>query len=455
MWVRSRLLEVVLPSTNITFTTSSLIDLFHLLGTGEVSFPKWEEALSSLYDLKVEVVNLYFQIGHDHFVHDVGDVDGDNHVPSHFLVLVLFLQGVARRKVVGEKRERKTEEEALSDYIVSRMKDLREIFSDSRTLLAVLGSIFDSESENLEQELDSLALNNNNNNVLLVPDPRGVVSCIKSGKKLVWKMGSSSNHNTSKAKMATTAHLPGKKMIVLSKLENQILAKNSQTVAGGAVSLHRAKFSNIYLTTWLDSITINKSTSSIILTGPVSNTVKVSGCRNLTIVTLARRIVIQECLDCTFYIFSPTRPVMSTTCHNITFAPFNTNYLGLEEDLARASLGKDIYNEWNNPILMSSTEREIFSLLDPSMFDSLCLPFSNCLTVPLIPLPIEYEMAYKEKQNAVSAWEKAKVVASLSSQESALLESLVRKEYNEYLESFSDLLVGLNNLAGFGQKFQH
>merc|ERR1712179_319925 len=50
---------------------------------------------------------------------------------------------------------------------------------------------------------------------------------IKSGKKLVWKMGSSSNHNTSKAKMATTAHLPGQKMIVLSKLENQILAKKT------------------------------------------------------------------------------------------------------------------------------------------------------------------------------------------------------------------------------------
>ena len=454
MWVRSRLLEVVLPSTNTTFTTSSLIDLSYLLGSGDVSFQQWEEAVCSLYDLKEDVVNLYFHIGHDHFghQHDSDRGVGGYHVPGHLLVLVLFLQGVARRKRVGEKRQRKTEEEALSEYVISRMEDIREIFPDSQALLAVLATIFDSESGNLEQEFDIHSLNKNSIKALLVTDPRGVVSCIKSGKKLVWKMGSNSNHSSSKAKMATTAHLPGKKMIVLSKLENQILAKNSLTLAGGVVSLHRAKFSNIYLTTWLDCININKSTSSIILTGPVSNTVKVSGCRNLTIITLARRIIIQECLDCTFYIFTPSRPVMSTTCHNITFAPFNTNYLGLEEDLTRARLKKEIQNEWNNPIQMSYTEREIFSLLDPFMFDSLCLPFSNYLTFPLLPLPTEYEMAYKEKQNVVSDWEKAKLMANLSCQELGLLQSLVRKEYNEYLEGYSDLIMGLNNLSGLEQK---
>ena len=77
---------------------------------------------------------------------------------------------------------------------------------------------------------------------------------------------------SSKAKMATTAHIPGKKnMIVLSKLVKQTLAKNFGTLSGAMVSLHPSRLSHNYLTTWLDSILINKCTSSTIFTGPVRN----------------------------------------------------------------------------------------------------------------------------------------------------------------------------------------
>ena len=72
--------------------------------------------------------------------------------------------------------------------------------------------------------------------------------------------------------MATTAHIPGKKkMIVLSMLVKQTLAKNSGTLSGAMVSLHRSRLSHIYLTTWLDLILINQYTSSTIFTGPVRN----------------------------------------------------------------------------------------------------------------------------------------------------------------------------------------
>ena len=169
-----------------------------------------------------------------------------------------------------------------------------------------------------------------------------------------------------KAKMATTAHIAGKKkMIVLSMLVEQTLAKNSVTLSGAVVSLHRSRLSHIYLTTWLNSILINKCTSSTIFTGPVRNTVKMTGCKNITLVTMARRIIMQECLDCTLIVFTPTRPVLSISCHNIIFAPFNTNYSGLEDDMVQAGLRKESSNMWNKPIMMSSTSRQVFSLLHP------------------------------------------------------------------------------------------
>ena len=100
---------MVLPSGNTTFTKAYLREL---LGTGQVSCYQWTEAVRSMWDLAEEVVVLYFHLGHDHVLRYVGEVyseDGDvSFVARHMLVLVLFLQGLGKRKVMGEKRERKT-----------------------------------------------------------------------------------------------------------------------------------------------------------------------------------------------------------------------------------------------------------------------------------------------------------------------------------------------------------
>ena len=136
------------------------------------------------------------------------------------------------------------------------------------------------------------------------------------------------------------------------------------------------------------------------------------------------------------------------------FAPFNTNYLGLEQDMIKVNLNKESHNEWNNPVLMTTTTRNIFSVVQPSDFYSFCLPFSSYLSGSFLPLPTEYMESNNKKENVVTDWEKVKVEATLSSQEEALLESLVKKEYNEYLESFSDLRSGLKHLVALEQNIK-
>merc|ERR1719352_697645 len=98
--------------------------------------------------------------------------------------------------------------------------------------------------------------------------------------------------------------------------------------------------------------------------------------------------------------------------------------------------------------MMSSTSRQVFSLLHPSKFDTFCLPFTSYLATPFIPLPMEYDMAVREKQQLVKEWEKKKMVACLTSQEDDLLESLVKMEYNMFLESYSLQILGMKSLAG-------
>ena len=121
----------------------------------------------------------------------------------------------------------------------------------------------------------------------------------------------------------------------------------------------------------------------------------------------------QECLDCTLTVITPTRPVLSISCHNIIFAPFNTNYSGIEDDMIQAGLSKENSNQWNNPIMMSSA-RQVFFILHPTKFDTFCLPFSSYLATTFIPLPMEYDMAVRGMQQLVKEWEVKKLEACLT-----------------------------------------
>ena len=115
--------------------------------------------------------------------------------------------------------------------------------------------------------------------------------------------------------------------------------------------------------------------------------------------------------------------------------------------MGKANLNKEEDNLWNNPVSMSSSTRQVFSLLEPAKFESFCLPFSISLPTILTPLPAQYDLHFKEKPDLVSRWEKEKELAGLSSQEDALLETWVRKDYNNYLESFSNQILGLKQLV--------
>ena len=122
----------------------------------------------------------------------------------------------------------------------------------------------------------------------------------------------------------------------------------------------------------------------------------------------------QECLDCTLIVFTPTRPALSISCYNIIFTPFNTNYSGIEDDKIQAGLSKESSNQWNNPLMMSSASQVSF-ILHPSKFDTFCLPFSSYLATLFIPLPIEYDMAVRGMQQLVKEWDVKKLEACLTS----------------------------------------
>ena len=83
------------------------------------------------------------------------------------LELVLFLQGLGRRKVMGEKRERKTQ------FVMGRLG----------FAVLVMREVVEMKSGHLEGVIENQDFAKLSS--ILIPGPHVIVSCIKSGKKLV------------------------------------------------------------------------------------------------------------------------------------------------------------------------------------------------------------------------------------------------------------------------------
>ncbi|XP_064832858.1 TBCC domain-containing protein 1-like isoform X3 [Oncorhynchus masou masou] len=81
----------------------------------------------------------------------------------------------------------------------------------------------------------------------LVPNPFGMSTCLRSGKKLAWAQ--QVEGAMKRAKIARNTHTapPGSKMVLMSQVFRQTLAKDSDKLAGANVKIHRCSDAFIYL----------------------------------------------------------------------------------------------------------------------------------------------------------------------------------------------------------------
>ena len=392
----------------------------------EVTLVQWIDIASSVTNLPDSLIRIIFELCGDY-------LRSKDHIKSSFLVFALFLQNRAsvRKSRLGEKKKR-TDEETTKDFIQRNFGNLCKIFSQKTRLNEVLGiAIYE-----FQQDFDPCKLTN---------DPHGVISCIKNGKSLTWRLG---NPMTSKlARMATTAHLAdpgGRKRIVLSRLVKQTIIKNSATVRGSSVMVHRSKQSQIYLPTHLRSVDVVKTRSSLVVTGPVRRTLRITGARDVTIVSVARRVIVQDCVDCTLYILTPNPPLLSSSCHNITFAPYNCNYEGFTEDLKHARLDQKSLNLWKSAEVVTSNPSQsfsnVFDIMDVKKFDKVCFPLNIEASKFHPHVPISYSDASQDKTKTVEKWDSAVLEAGLSLHQEEALNSLVEKDFDKFIQQYHGII---------------
>ncbi|TNN07841.1 TBCC domain-containing protein isoform 2, partial [Schistosoma japonicum] len=279
----------------------------------------------------------------------------------------------------------------------------------------------------------------------LTQNPFSVENCIRNGRRLQWRLPhqvvldhesglndtqqQSQNDVIKRQKIATNSHqVPrigghnGNKLVVMSMISRQTIARSSATLDGATLKIHRAHYSYLYLLSPMRSVTLDKCRKLTIVLGPIENTLQLNHCEDCLVIAACRRAVLASCRRCTLHLSIQSRPILiqppvpntsgsvivSNTLGNntstntpapgtptsssvtlvgneeILLAPFHTTYMKLMDHLNKVNLSPKV-NYWDRPFLLGqdfnrqdlsqqSSRGRCWELLQPTHFYPFNIP---------------------------------------------------------------------------------
>nr|ADG63460.1 crystallin gamma S-like protein [Crepidula fornicata] len=301
----------------------------------------------------------------------------------------------------------------------------------------------------------------------LTQNPYSVSACIALGTRLSWpfareeseqgeQAGMSATGKSKRGKIATNAHIvpkehiTGNKLIIMSQVSKQTIARSSGTLEMSTVKIHRSHFSYIYLMSPLRSVTVEKCRNTTVIVGPVEAFVHVSNCENVTIIAPCRTIMVSGSTLCTLYLLTPNRPLLLSGNDTIVLAPYHTHYPALGPHMSRAGLTTSL-NLWDHPLCIGPDHRDdvrIWELMTPSDFYTFAIPFQMEGPTKSIPggLPSRYQRAVSQQQRQIDSWQRTVKEAGLTRDQRKEFQALVESRFHIWL-SETDHKRELDSLA--------
>ncbi|XP_019960127.2 TBCC domain-containing protein 1 isoform X2 [Paralichthys olivaceus] len=281
----------------------------------------------------------------------------------------------------------------------------------------------------------------------LTLNPFGITACLRSGKKLAWAQ--QVEGAMKRAKIARNTHTapPGSKMVLMSQVFKQTLAKTSDKLTGANIKIHRCSDAFIYLLSPLRSVSLDKCRDSLVVLGPVETSVHIHSCHNVRVVCVAGRVAVGASSRCTIYALTPNRPLLLPGNTDITLGPFHTFYPSLEDHMASVGLAV-VPNVWDQPLLLgteglvnpllntsSNSDPGCYRLLPPAEFHALVVPFQMEGDTCEVPsgLPAPYQAALDEKQKRIQNWQKTVMASRLNKEQKRQFQELVEVKFHEWL----------------------
>ncbi|XP_033112124.1 TBCC domain-containing protein 1-like isoform X2 [Anneissia japonica] len=278
----------------------------------------------------------------------------------------------------------------------------------------------------------------------LADNPFGVGNCVASGRRLSWPTTGCDSEGkpesgAKRGRVATNAHFTTRdqKLIIISQVCKQTLAKMSTTLTNSRVKVHRCHYAFMYLLSPMKYVSIEKCRHSTIVLGPVATTVHVTSCEDITIIAPCRRFSISGSTLCTAHLMTPTRPLILGGNDSITLAPYHTNYSMLEDHMATSGLAT-LPNVWNKPLCVGPDHQEgspVYSFLSPEEFFMFVIPFEMEGDTKEFPgsLPSKYENALVTRQKQIKDWQRTVKEAKLNPAQKQQFQTLVESRFQAWL----------------------
>lgn len=231
--------------------------------------------------------------------------------------------------------------------------------------LAVYGgiSIEDVEREirrHLEREL-------NGNEKVSLDEKDGVDAATKDIKKLSIKddikeeksrgYSGMQDNDDDYNKELTYTKVRGSTILLKPNNHTEGVAKVTNPHSGAAtngrlhdVHVSRCSDSQMYLLQPFEHATISACSGCTIVVGAVAGLLHVVDCERTTITAAARRVLVSNCYDVTHNIFTPSPSLLVGDNRSCKFAPYNTYYDGLREDLLATGLAAAIVSPDNQVV---------------------------------------------------------------------------------------------------------
>uniref|UniRef100_A0A3Q2DIL8 TBCC domain-containing protein 1 n=2 Tax=Cyprinodon variegatus TaxID=28743 RepID=A0A3Q2DIL8_CYPVA len=277
----------------------------------------------------------------------------------------------------------------------------------------------------------------------LTLNPFGMTACLQSGKKLAWAQQVEGAMKRAKIARNTHTAAAGSKIVLMSQVIKQTLAKTSDKLTGANLKIHRCSEAFIYLLSPLRSVSVDKCRDCTVVLGPVQTSVHIHGCQNVRVVCVAGRVVVGASSRCTVHALTPTCPLLLPGNSNITLGPFHTFYPSLEDHMASVGLAV-VPNVWDQPLILgteglagplSKSDTSCYRLLPPSEFHALAVPFQMDGDTCEIPggLPPAYQAALSEKKKRIQSWQRTVMEARLNKEQTQQFQELVELKFHEWL----------------------
>ncbi|KAL8610824.1 hypothetical protein ACOMHN_056679 [Nucella lapillus] len=288
----------------------------------------------------------------------------------------------------------------------------------------------------------------------LSQNPYNVSACIALGTRLSWpfagestdrgeQTGMAATTKTKRGKIATNAqivpkeHITGNKLIIMSQVSKQTIARSSGTLELSTVKIHRSHYSYIYLLSPLRSVTVEKCRNTTVILGPVEAFVHISNCENVTVITACRTVMVSGSTLCSLYLLTPNRPLLLSGNDTITLAPYHSHYPSLGPHMARVGLTHTL-NLWDRPLCIGPDHRDdmpIWELLSAVDFYTFAIPFHMEGPTKSIPggLPSRYQRAVSQRQRQIDSWQRTVKEAGLSREQRKEFQALVESRFHVWL----------------------